>query len=220
MARLTQAVAARRLGVSQPYLSQLELGRRRLTARVARKAARVYGLSPTVLPITFEWRPRKGGRTAHLREPLAALGYPGFAHLRKEPAANPAVVVLAAISADELETGSLAGVAWVLARYPELDWTWLVSKAKQGNVQNRLGYLASIASEVLERDASLRAIDPSRLRAALVELEKARLAAESTLCHESMRDGERVHFRTNRPALARHWNVLSDLTVEHVAAAL
>jgi transcriptional regulator with XRE-family HTH domain len=218
IARLTQAVAARRLGVSQPYLSQLELGRRRLTARVARRAARVYGLSPTVLPITFEWRPRKGGRSAHLAEQLSALGYPGSArgNIRSEAAVNPADVVLGAISADEVEARSLAGIVWVLARFPDLDWAWLVSKAKQRNLQNRLGYLTSVASEVLERDAALRAIDPARLQAALTELEKSRLAAEATLCRESMTNAERVVLRANRPALARHWNVLADLSASSV----
>lgn len=214
MARLTQAVAAQRLRVSQPYLSQLELGRRRLTPRVARRALRVYGLSPTVLPVTFEWRPRKDGRTAHLAEQLSALGYPGYAHVRPEAAANPAAVVLGAISADDVDARSIAGVAWLLARYPDLDWAWLVSKAKQRNVQNRLGYLASVASEVLERDAAVGAIDPSRLRAALVELEKSRLAAETTLCRESMTNSERVRLRANRPPLARHWNVLADLSAD------
>ena len=43
----TQARAAARLGVSQPYLAMLEAGQRPLTSAVARRAMRVYGLPPT-----------------------------------------------------------------------------------------------------------------------------------------------------------------------------
>ena len=47
---LSQVQAATRLGVSQPYLAMLESGRRRLTPKLARRAMKVYDLSPTVLP--------------------------------------------------------------------------------------------------------------------------------------------------------------------------
>ena len=47
---LTQAQAAVRLGVSQPYVAMLERGERRLTPRLARRVARLYGLSPTAVP--------------------------------------------------------------------------------------------------------------------------------------------------------------------------
>ncbi len=212
VARITQVVAARRLGLSQPYLSQLESGRRRLTAKVARRAAKLYGLSPTVLPVPPESR---RGSTRALPGQLAALGYPGYEHLRGSAPANPAAVVLDAISADDVDARVIAAVPWVLARYPDLDWTWLVSKAKLRNAQNRLGYLTSLASELLDRQRE-RATDPSRLRAALGELEKARLAAETTLAGESMAEAERKWLRANRPAAAVHWNVLTNLTAGDV----
>ena len=48
---LTRVVAAHSLNVSQPYLSQLETGLRAAGAELARKAAKVYKLRPTVLPL-------------------------------------------------------------------------------------------------------------------------------------------------------------------------
>jgi transcriptional regulator with XRE-family HTH domain len=201
-ARLTQVVAAGRLGLSQPYLSQLESGRRRLPPKVARRAARLYGLSPTTLPFPSETR-----RTSSdaLPRQLAALGYPGYQHLAPASPSNPAAVVLEAVSADELDARVAAAVPWVLMRYPDLDWTWLVSKAKLRNAQNRLGYLASVASELLDRQRE-RAGDPSRLRAALGELGR-----------ESMTEAERKWLRANRPAAAGHWNVLTTLSAGTVA---
>src|SRR5207302_8896384 len=71
--------AARRLGVSQSYLSMLEEGKRRLTSRVARRAMSVFGLPPTVLPpspTVKQW----GAET--LAQQLAALEYPGVAWMR------------------------------------------------------------------------------------------------------------------------------------------
>ena len=81
----TQARAAARLGVSQPYLAMLEAGQRPLTPAIARRAMRVYGLPPTVLPPAGV-APRVTAET--LARDLAALGYPGFAHLGRGGAAK------------------------------------------------------------------------------------------------------------------------------------
>src|SRR5208337_2563457 len=48
---LKQVEAAKRLGVSQPYLALLENGKRELTPTLVRKAARLFQLPPTVLPL-------------------------------------------------------------------------------------------------------------------------------------------------------------------------
>ncbi len=79
--------AARRLGVSQSYLSMLEGGRRRLTPRVARRAMNVFGLPPTVLPPS---PPEHHWSAETLAQQLAALEYPGFADMRAHgPKRNP-----------------------------------------------------------------------------------------------------------------------------------
>src|SRR5437773_9643177 len=90
---LTQVKAASRLGLSQPYLSQLECGRRRLTARLARAMRRLYGLPATLLPLPPEL-PKRGAGSEKFPAQLAALGYPGYAHVRPSHQLNPAVVVL------------------------------------------------------------------------------------------------------------------------------
>src|ERR1700680_3224543 len=93
---LTQVAAARSLNVSQPYLSQLETGLRGSSAELARKAAKLYKLSPTALPLpepldVHEVPPDD------LQRKLASLGYPGFEHVSSRSVRNPAEVVLHAV---------------------------------------------------------------------------------------------------------------------------
>src|SRR5207245_11635189 len=93
--------AARRLGVSQSYLSMLDGGKRRLTSRVARRAMSVFGLPPTVLPPS---PPENQWGAETLAQQLAALEYPGFAYMRAHgPKRNPAEVLVGALSHDPLE---------------------------------------------------------------------------------------------------------------------
>jgi transcriptional regulator with XRE-family HTH domain len=56
----SQQKAAATLGVSQSYLSMLEMGERPLPDDLARKFVRAYQLSPTSLPPTQDpWTPRR-----------------------------------------------------------------------------------------------------------------------------------------------------------------
>src|SRR5487761_122118 len=143
-AGLTQKQAAERLGVSQPYLSQLEKGERPVRAELALSAAALYRLPATALPLpeTLAEDPRTDD--ALLARQLSGLGYPGFAHLRARKA-NPAAVVVAALLRRDLETRLAEALPWVLLTYPELDWSWLVRHAKLQDVQNRLGFLVAVA---------------------------------------------------------------------------
>jgi hypothetical protein len=50
-------------------------------------------------------------------------------------------------------------------------------------------------------------------------LERARLAAETTLGREAMPQAEREWLRMNRTPLARHWNVLASLSSEQLPSA-
>src|ERR1700732_4164296 len=90
-AGLTQIAAARLLNVSQPYLSQLETGLRVSSAELARKAAKLYKLPPTALPLPepLDVQPVPPD---DLQRKLASLGYPGFEHVRFKAVSNPAEV--------------------------------------------------------------------------------------------------------------------------------
>jgi len=214
---LTQVEAAARLGLSQPYLSQLERGQRAVTSSVARAAAKLYRLPATALPVPLE--PPKG-RTKRdkLARQLAALGYPGYSHLRPGPPVNPALVVLEALSEDNLDARVTEALPWVLVQYPELEWKWLVSHAKLRNLQNRLGFLVAVAGDLAE-DHPDRSAAAARLKEVERELERARLAAETTLGREAMPAAERAWLRENRPPQAKRWNVLASLTAEQLPYA-
>lgn len=215
-AQLTQVEAAARLGLSQPYLSQLERGRRAVTPAVARAAARLYGLPPTALtPPTGP--PADRAASERLPQQLATLGYPGYGHLRKGSPVNPAVVALNAVAANHLDGRVAEAMPWVLERYPELDWKWLVENAKLRNAQNRLGFLVAVARKVAERRSNRAAAE--ELMRVEKELEPARLAAETTLGRETMPAAERAWLRRHRSAEAHHWNVLAGMKVKDLLYA-
>lgn len=217
-ARLTQVEAAARLGVSQPYLSQLERGDRRLTEALAKVVARLYGLTAaTSLPVPSE-PPEEEWPADRLPRQLAALAYPGYAHLRRGPAVNPALLVLEALSRNELDARVAEALPWVLVQYPDLDWKWLVTQVKLADLQNRLGFLVSVAREFAERKTGLHKA-AAKLRTVEWDLERARLAAETTLGRESMPEAERAWLRENRPPEAVRWNVLSTMTPEQLPYA-
>jgi len=76
----TQEQSAIKLGVSQPYLSLLERGSRRVPDRLARKSAALYGLSATTLPVTTNGHTVQAKHDEVLASDLAALGYPGLTY--------------------------------------------------------------------------------------------------------------------------------------------
>jgi transcriptional regulator with XRE-family HTH domain len=214
---LTQMQAAEALGVSQSYLSQLEMGQRPVTAELARAATALYRLPATALPMPEPPGEGHVADAAQLARQLSALGYPGFAHLRARKA-NPAAVVLEALLQNELETRLAEALPWVLLTYPDLDWAWLVRHGKLHDVQNRLGFVVAIAKG-LAADRPEFEFAFSQLSAVEQQLERARLAREDTLCRESMPVAERNWLKAHRSALARHWNLLTGLTADQLSYA-
>ena len=217
---LTQVAAARSLNVSQPYLSQLEAGLRTASAHLARKAARLYKLPPTALPLSEPFAPYPG-RPDDLQNQLASLGYPGFEHMRAGQTSNPAEVVLSAVVQRDLDTRLVEALPWVLKSYTDLNWDWLRDRAKLQNAQNRLGYLVHLARETLtalpQHGSSGSAVNV--LTGWESQLEEARLASEGTLCRESMPEPERRWLRANRPPAAAHWSLLTGITAEQLPYA-
>jgi transcriptional regulator with XRE-family HTH domain len=211
--KLSQVKAATRLGISQPYLAMLESGRRQLTPELARRAMKVYGLPPTVLPPSeLSSHHRVDGST--LANDLAALGYPGFAYLRPRnwKTKNPSTVLLAALAQDNLEARLAEALPWLVLRYWPLDREWLVREAKIRDLQNRLGFVVSLAGRLAERagdEYKSRALNELE-----TELDRSRLAREDTLCKASLPVSERSWLAENRSEQAKHWNILADWTVD------
>ncbi len=210
---LSQVQAATRLGVSQPYLAMLESGRRRLTPNLARRAMKVYGLSPTVLPPSEPLsRYRVDAET--LANDLAGLGYPGFAYLRPRnwKPKNPGEVLLAALAQDDLEARLVEALPWLAVKYWPLDREWLVREAKLRDLQNRLGFVVSLARRLAERAGDER--KARALNELETDLERSRLAREDTLCKASMREPQRRWLAENRSEEGKRWNLLTDWTAD------
>lgn len=149
---------------------------------------------------------------------LASLGYPGLSHLRPgREMKNPAEVLFSALSARDLDSRLVEALPWVLLNYPELDWEWLVNIAKAHDLQNRLGFVTSVARRLAEMRGELdKATLLGRLEA---ELEQSRLEREDTLCHESLTESERRWLRERRSEEAKRWGLLADLSPEHLSYA-
>lgn len=206
----SQKRVADRLGVSQAYVSMLETGRRPLTHGLSRKLSKELRLPPTSLPLPSPADTTLAQDPQVMAELLAGLGYPGFSHLRtKRQKRNPAEVLLAGLAQKNLEARAVEALPWLLLHFPEMDHDWLVREAKFLEVQNRLGFVVSLARRVLkgtsETDSRVEA-----LKKLEEQLDHCRLAREDTLCHESMTAGEAQWLRDRRDEFARHWNLVTD----------
>jgi transcriptional regulator with XRE-family HTH domain len=209
----SQVEAAARLGVSQPYLAMLERGQRRLTPKLALRAARLYDLAPTAVPHSQREFPARLN-AATLAKDLAGLGYSAFAHLRSRTwrLRNPGEVLLAALAQDDLEPRLVEALPWLVLRYWTLDWSWVVREAKVRDLQNRLGFVVSLA-----RSLAARTEDREKARALAdleVQLDRSRLAREDTLCRASLPEPERRWLVEHRSEAAKHWNLLTDWTAD------
>lgn len=208
----TQVQAANRLGVTQAYLSMVERGERAISDELALRAANVFEVPATALPLADY---QAGDRdTDFFRTMLGSLGYPGFAYLSGSHRMNPAAVLMAAIDSGDLDARVIETLAWLPLSNPQLNWDWLIANAKLRDRQNRLGYVVELARQAAARNGSSQLEQELASRIAI--LEPSRLAREDTLCKESMTQTERKWLRTHRSKSARHWNLLTDLTVEQL----
>jgi transcriptional regulator with XRE-family HTH domain len=210
-----QLQAAGRLGVSQTYLSLLEAGIRRVPNKLSIKAVRVYGLSAAHLPVAAALDETPVADERQLARQLAALGYPGLSHLKSRGRKrNPADLLLSALGNDNLDSRLVEALPWIVLKFPDLNWPWLTSAARLNDLQNRLGYVTSVARRLAELHGESE--KAALLASEEAALEQSRLVREGTLCHDSLTDAERRWLRKNRPPEARHWRLLTDLTPEHL----
>ncbi len=216
---LVQAQAAKSLGVSQSYVNLLENGKRRLTPGLARRVTTLYGLSPEVLPVPEEFVPTRTSNQ-RLAESLAKLGYPGFAYLRTHvPSKNPDEVLLTALGQDKLEARVAEALPWVAMYYSHRGSKWLVEQARRFNLQNRLGFVVSLALSVAERVSDHENTTVQSLRELRSKLDESRLVKEDVFYRPPRTESERQWLTQNRSEEAVHWNLLTDLQPEHLQYA-
>lgn len=213
-----QVEAAKHLRVSQPYLAMLENGKRHLTPALARKVVATYRLSPAELPVPETFTPAKEVEAQRLVEYLSRLDYPGFAYVHPHvKSKHPGEVLLTALAQESLEGRVAEALPWLLLRHWRTDFDWLVEKAKKFDLQNRLGFVVSLACRLSERTAKTdRTNALSNLKATL---DRSRLAREDFFPRPPRDNAEREWLMQNRPEEAGHWNLLSDLRPEHLQYA-
>jgi transcriptional regulator with XRE-family HTH domain len=208
----TQTELAERLGVSQGYVCLLERAQRPVAAALAQKATRLLGLPATALPL--------GSTSTALADDavttaLATLGYPGFAYRRRRrQSLNPAELLLRALKTADLDARVVEALVWVALTYAELDWDWLVRQAKLDDLQNRLGFLVTLARQLAEQRENAEA--SARLARAEQALEYSRLQREDAF-RLSMTEAERKWLRQHRSPEATRWNVLTNLNASELA---
>lgn len=207
---LTQQAAARAWGLSQTYLSLMEAGKRPVPEQLVRRLARRT-------PAALSALPKSNLRPDRVERALGRLGFPGFVHLSaREPLTNPAAVVLRAVTLDTVPARVVEALPWVMARFADMDWNWLVDHVKLANCQNRLGYLVHLSRQLAERSANADAV--SRLDAVELRLSDARLLKVDAF-RRDLTDAERRYLVENRPEEAVYWNLLTRLRVEDLRYA-
>lgn len=211
----TQSHAATKLGVSQAHLNCLERGKRRLTPKLVRRATSVFGLSPETLPTPEAFTPKPVDDQL-LTEMLARLEYPGFVYLAtRTHKKNPSEFLLTALSQQRLDARVAAGLPWVALKFAKPD-PWLVENARKFNLQNRLGFVVTLAKRVAESHYSSRVSELSQLEQTL---EESRLVKEDFLPRPPRTETEKEWLRSNRTEDAAHWNMLTRMRPEHLQYA-
>lgn len=203
----TQEQASTRLRVSQPYLSLMENGLRPVPSALVTRLGKHTSVPATAMPL----RPVAFDPQAFATS-LGALGYPRFSYLASSRyLENPAALVLTALQQEQLEPRLTEALPWLLLHYPTLNWQWLVDEAKRRNLQNRLGFLVSLAKELAEKNDAADVVET--LARWERELEDARLAKVDVLARR-LTAAERQYFQAHRSPAAAHWNLLTGLTAD------
>lgn len=216
--KLTQEAVASLLGVSQTYVALLEKGKRPFTDVLARKAVVRLKMNPLALPVREPKRPLSG---EHFAKQLASLGYPGFASMRSVWKRNPVQVLLEALAQNNLEARLTEALPWLLTNYANMsnaNRDWLVQQARVRNLSNRLGFVVTLAMQVLARKGEEASERYESLALLEANLKESRLDREDTLC-QTLSTAEKEWLKDTRPKEAAFWHVLTDWRPEHLQYA-
>jgi transcriptional regulator with XRE-family HTH domain len=206
-----QQELARQLDVSQGYVSLMERGRRPVPQHLAPKLVSLLRLSASELPV----RIAKALPADRVAGALSSLGYSAFKHLHRGLRKNPAEVLVSALLPETVEARLVEALPWLVAKFPDLDWDWVVSQAKLHDVQNRLGFVVTVAKRLAQmRGESNTAEALGKLEPVL---ERARLQREDAF--GALTEAERRWLQTNRSPEAEQWNLLTSLNAESLRYA-
>jgi hypothetical protein len=121
-----------------------------------------------------------------------------------------------ALAQKSLDARVAEALPWVALKYVQAD-SWIVENARKFNLQNRLGFVVSLAKRVAEmRHEAARSTELSQLENLL---DDSRLAKEDNFYRAPRTEGEREWLRKNRTEDAVHWNLLTDMRPEHLQYA-
>lgn len=215
--RMTQEAAAKLLGVSQTYVALLENGKRPFPEAFARKAVTRLQMNPLTLPLVRS-REKKFG----FEQQLASLGYPGFASTRAARKRNPMQVLLDALAQDNLDARVAEALPWLLLKYANIGETtrkWTLEHARLRNLTNRLGFVVSLAMQVLSRKGETSSERFEYLASLELDLKESRLDREDTLCQAALSTNEKEWLKQTRPPEAEFWHLLTDWRPGHLQYA-
>jgi len=213
--RWSQKTAAQFLRVTQGYLSLLEKEKRPVTDDLTERAVRVFELPATNLPVKKDLaRLSSAASDDDLTRELSAVGYSGFSHVKPARLKNPAEVLVAALGKNKLDARLIEALPWLVSQVPEANWSKVVRAAKVKDLQNRLGFVTTLARAVAEkRGEAKKAVQLKRREDALAG---SRLFKEDTFCNDPLTETEKRWILQNRTPEAEFWRVLSDLKAEHL----
>jgi hypothetical protein len=137
--------------------------------------------------------------------------------LRQTRKLNPAELLVRTLSARNVEARLVEALLWLLVNYPNVDWPWLLSAAKQNDLQNRVGFLVTVAREVAERQGLVAVAEALRRWESV--LENSKLQKEDGFVPDALTEAERKWLRNNRSSAAARWNLLTNVSAETVASA-
>jgi hypothetical protein len=134
--------------------------------------------------------------------------------MRQTRKLNPAELLVRTLSAQNVEARLVEALPWLLLNYPNVDWAWLLSAAKQNDLQNRLGFVVTVARRLAETRGRTSAAEVLRHWESV--LEHSRLQKEEAFSGDALTEAERKWLRNHRSEEAAQWNLLTNISAETV----
>jgi hypothetical protein len=126
---------------------------------------------------------------------------------------NPSEVLLTVLAQKSLDGRVVEALPWVAMKYAQPE-PWLVENARKFNLQNKLGFVVTLARRLAEKQGT--EVRLRELRQLENELDDSRLAKEDVFYRPLRTESEGEWLRKNRTEDAAHWNLLTDMRLEHL----